>query len=409
MKSHYRRLMRRGKPLAFAGALLTGLALTLPGCLGTRTVLDTAKRHAYLYVGNLADKTISQYRIEDNGSLTPLPIRSVPTRDKPLNIVINPAQTIAYVAEGSQIEAFTLHADGTIASLGTQSDAGEQAGLSSDNGVSAMTITHDGKNVYAIDRLKGSSLLLEYTVNANGSLTRLGQTPLGNFPNSVLESDGDVYVTDNLDNTLTVFRVNSYGGLTPLSPSIYTTGIKPIRVIEDPRYRTIYVSCQEANNGTGSLNSYSSAVNGQSADIGPQLKNTAITQGTPVSITALPYGTDGALLFTPNKQISTVSSFNSNFTTGALTPLSPSQFTTGNAPVDAVVDPTGKYLYALSALDAGIYTYAVNTQGTPSVQIVGGGATPTGRNPFSIAVADVGLAASAHSSSTAGDIHAHVN
>lgn len=402
-------------------ALLCGVTTGLMGLMGCPAPIETPAGTSFLYVGSLRDRAITTYRIGSSGALTPLDAPPTSTRDTPLQIAISANQKVAYVAEGSQIQPFTLGPTGTMTPLASVSvTTGVSATQPTNNGVSALTADTktSGGHLYAISNVSNASSLLIYKINADGTLTAGGTKPLGSLPNSIAQDDGYVYVTDNLDNTLSVFA-KSGDDLNPLSPATYTTQERPIRVVYGHNSGRVYVSCQgSSGTGTGSLMMFRQAKLGA----GPTPIGRVGTQGFPVGLAAIntqayatglstllsTTATGRTLLFTPNLQASTVSAFVTAADTENVTPLSTPLFSTGSAPVDAVGSPDGKYLYVISALENSVYAYDLTTAETTGVTPL---SVPqkTGRNPFCMASASVGLTASSNpTSSTTGDLHAHV-
>ena len=112
------------------------------------------------------------------------------------------------------------------------------------------------------------------------------------------------YVTNLLDNTVSIYTVNPCtGNLTPTTPDTIPTGNGPFGMAVDPSAKFAYV-----------INVYDS----------------------------------------------TVSMYTVNSSTGNLTPTTPPTIATGVTPEDVIVDPSGKFVYVTSRNNNTVSMYTIN-------------------------------------------------
>ncbi len=88
-----------------------------------------------------------------------------------------------------------------------------------------------------------------------------------------------------------------------------------------------------------------------------------------------------------------VAAFSIDSSTGALTPVVGSPFTTGNGPLSVAVDQSGKYLYTANSFDNTISAFAIDA-GTGALTSVSGSPFATGAVggfPFALALDPAGM------------------
>lgn len=167
-----------------------------------------------------------------------------------------------------------------------------------------------------------------YSINSDGSLTSLSGSPFtfqggasGGTPNTpyaiaINPNGGYLYITDNSENTVTVYSYDPGSGALSEVGNPYLVGKIPESVTVDPTGQFLYV----ANSGDG-----------------------------------------------------TVSGFTINASTGALTPMSGSPFTTGggasSTPTAVAIEPSGQYAYVANG-DASTITVFSITPGSGILSVL---------------------------------------
>ncbi len=341
------------------------------------------------------------------------------------------------------IAAFAKHRDGTLTPLagspfniggaGTGTPVGSQG---------AVQVTADGRFLIAVDA--GSSQISVARIHGNGSLTKVGSSPVWSFgiaPVSVAVHDHLVYVA-NLGNgttgaNYTGFRLNRWGRLTHLKNStvwlpatanpgdilfnssghhlvgveVGTTDpstflIDSFMVRRDGRLRAapgspfpaeapgpfgsefspthphrLYVSNAHGPAGAGSVSAFAVSNNGTLSSLGGSPYPNGQTAPCWVEISH-----DGHYLFTVDTGSTTLSSYRIQ-ADQSLRYLSSTAFKSGPGirPFDARLDPAGTHLYVV---DEAVATVSIfNVHGGNLDELAGSpAALPSGAAPFGIVV-----------------------
>jgi len=273
------------------------------------------------------------------------------------------------------------------------------AGLSLSCGSSSHSTSGPNHNAYVTLPARGSVLLLHIS-GATGAITLGAETPqvLATTPTGIalLPSKKFLYAVNSFANTISIFKVASDGTLALTGTPTPAGGSSPNAAVIDPSGKYLLVTNNLSNNvsvfsidaGSGALSLVGSPVpaNANPAEIlilpsgkfvyvtNPGIgmvtaftfSNGVLTQllTSPVSSGAGAFGlaVDGSERFlyvanpaasNPSPFTSTtgnISGFNIDPSTGALTPIlgSPFTATNGNGPSAVTVDPSGKFVYAVT-------------------------------------------------------------
>jgi len=222
-----------------------------------------------------------------------------------------------------------------------------------------------------------------YKVNPDGTLTLTG-TPIqaGNGPNvAVIDPSGSfLLVTNNFSDNISVYSINSSSGaLTQVANSPFPASSNPTDIAFTPSGNFVYVT----NPGIGMVTGFSFS-NGQLTPI----PNTPVKSGAGANALAV-YGNDQYLYVAnptainpaPNTLTTgNISAFNIDPTTGELTPVTGSPFTSsaGSGPSALTITPNGQFLYAVTpGTSFSIWCFAIDA--------LNGQLTATTNSPFSLA------------------------
>ena len=271
-----------------------------------------------------------------------------------------------YVAQGSQIEAFSIN--GTTGALTALTGS---PFASSNPEASSMSTDPAGKFVF----LSGANdnQVTVFSVNQkDGSLTTVGSFPTGFFA-AEATTDGlgkFLYVTaGNLGGEVAVYSIGSTGSLTPISGSPFPISIAQLEAEPTGKF-LLGVTGNGANNGfTNDDNIYVFSINQSTGAITPVTGSPFRTTFTPATLTVHPSGT---FVYTFNQTVvgtSPTEGFQFNTATGAVTPLSSSPFTTLTAPA-GMFDQSGTFLFmhpgtSLSVASVNTTTGALSSIATP--------------------------------------------
>lgn len=302
-----------------SGILLTGalfLLLSIGGC-GFGFGGGSSTHLAYVATG----EGIFAYRI-DNNSGTSTTIFSAPfvVGNSPSAIVITPSNQFAYV---------TNQRDNTISELKVDTTSGTLTEVQprTITGVSPGVMIMDPSGSFLFVGDQGSNDIEVFSIGSSGALKLVSTTPLGSSPSSLVLSSSGSLLFAAVPNfkAIYVFSVSS-GTLTPVnSPFLVSNGLASVNI--DPT---------------------------------------------------------GSFLYAPDPATDTITGFAIN--SGALTPLPGSPYgstVSGNlltAPVDVIVDPTGKFLYAANFGTSTVSGFTVAANGDLTVLVTAAGSAGTNPN-----------------------------
>jgi 6-phosphogluconolactonase len=333
-----------------AVALFALLAST--GC--GRYISGVAPANTYVYAaqaGPLNDiGDTAQFNMANDGTLIPLNPATVIAGGVPdyfsSSVNVNPAGTYLFAenADSETTSEYQITGNGTIALNATMSF-----------GSFSMAFTHNGQ--LAIVTNTGG--VNSYSVSSSGNFALINTVPANEGSVAVDLSGRFAYVVSESDSTISEYTISASGVLAPLQPNnTVSTASLPFSIAISPGgflYSVDY--------GVGTITEYSIDVN-----TGALTRETSFPTG---SASGPPGGSEprwisfdptGAFAYVANVSDNTVSQFTVHATTGALTRNGP-DVVTGVLPLQAVVDPSGKFVY--TADNGGtISQFTVNSDGT---------------------------------------------
>ena len=253
-------------------------------------------------------------------------------------------------------------------------------------GTSPQSVTVDPSGKFAYVANYGSNTVSGYKINnATGALDPIGSSPTGTNPYSVtIDPSGKfVYVANFGAASVSAYTIDgTTGALTQIDADSGTPGVQnfpsgsqPLSVIIDASGKFAFtatnggqVSAYTINPGTGALTSAGTVTTGEA------MRSVAVDpSGKYVYVAAtLNFGH--------------VLAYSVNATTGALSPVAGSPFSTGNFPIAVAVDPSGKFVYVANYSSASVSQFSIDpgTGALNSMGAVGVGANPSSRHgrPF---------------------------
>lgn len=288
--------------------------------------------------------------------------KAVPTGTQPTAMILNPGQTVGYVADfgSNDIATFSIANDGSLSAGSTtalKAPAMRPFALAMDPGGKFLFVADQGdatqsKNCTTQDpafpanctsgisvfTVSGSSLteipgspfpLLTsaqaFTYSAPISPTALAVSNQGNY----------LYVTDVNNNIVVGFSFDSSAGtLTQLPNTPVVVGIAPSAVASPAVGAFLYVANATSNNITG-------------FSIDPTTGILTVAPGSPYAtgVSPISFSTlstqDLNYIYSIDSQSNQVSGFSINAVTGQLKPLSPANVSTGSIPVAATIRSDG--------------------------------------------------------------------
>ncbi len=207
----------------------------------TPNVVTVDPTGRFAYVANFGDNpgsggtqgtTVSQYLIDaTTGALTPN--GTATTGLNPYSIAIDPTGQYAYVTNqgAGTVSQFTINANGTLSALGTPVATGSKP--------YQVTIDPTGKYVYVANLADAGTVggVSQYTISGTGELvpmspalvstTTAGNGLGGAIGVAVNPAGTYAYVTNLFDKTITRFSIGGTGALTPVVEAAQITGTTP--------------------------------------------------------------------------------------------------------------------------------------------------------------------------------------
>jgi 6-phosphogluconolactonase len=219
-----------------------------------------------------------------------------------------------------------------------------------------------------------------FNVGSDGSLTLSGTpTPAGQGPDAAVIDPSGKYllVTNNFSNDISVFSIDTSTGALSQVGSTVPANTDPSEILITPSGKFVYVT----NPGQGTVTAFTFS-NGALGKV----PNSPIFSG--LGAIGLAVDSSGRFLYVanaaaPNSSVPSqgnISGFNIDPNTGALTPILGSPFTSSNGrgPSALTVDPSGRFVYAITSESSySIWCFAI----TPT----NGQLTAVTNSPFSLA------------------------
>lgn len=336
---------------------------------GTSTITVMRRTPAFLYAANIATNTISGFAVNPaSGVLDPLSGSPFPTPTGDTSIAVDRNFKYLYAADFNlnQISAFSVNSDGSLSALmGTPFPAG--------NGPVSV-VTHPTADFLYVSN-QGSGEVTTYIIDPE--LTKSSSVAIGNGPLfGTMTSDGArFYQTVSALAQIYAFSVDAAkGSLTPVSGSPFSTGFFPRTIAIDPAGKFLYVTISSSFKGT-STSVYAYTIDAAAGGL------TAIS-GSPFSTGENPVSAavdvSGRFLFIANNANTangnSVSAFSIDPGTGALTAVPGSPFAASPFPLFVATDPSGQYVYVGLDSSPGIAAFVVNQKT--------GALTPMAGSPF---------------------------
>ncbi len=256
----------------------------------------------------------------------------------------------AYVTLPARGSVLLLHINGATGAI----TLGAETPQVQNTTPTGIALLPSKKLLYAINSNSHANTISIFKVASDGTLALSGTpTPVrGSSPNAAVIASGKyLLVTNNLTNTVSVFSIDAgSGALSELAGSPFDANANPAEILITPSGKFVYVT----NPGIGMITAFS-------------FSNGVLTKvpGSPFS--SVPGGGGGAFglavdgserfLYVanpsasnppPSSTIGNISGFNIDPSTGALSTIVGSPFTStvGSGPRAITVDPSGRFVYA---------------------------------------------------------------
>jgi len=260
----------------------------------------------------------------------------------------------AYVTLPARGSVLLLHINGASGAITLGAET-PQVQNTSPTGIALLP---SKKFLYAVNSSSFADSISIFNVASDGTLALSGTpTPAGAGPNdAVIDPSGKyLLVTNNFGNNVSVYSIDaSSGALSEVAGSPFPANSSPAEILITPSGKFVYVT----NPGIGMVTAFSFSTSDGKLT---QVPGAPGVPGSPYSSGAGAFGlaVDGSekFLYVANPSASNpfssttgnISGFNID-PTGALTPIlgSPFTATNGKGPSAITVDPSGKFVYAVT-------------------------------------------------------------
>jgi 6-phosphogluconolactonase (cycloisomerase 2 family) len=334
---------------------VAGSPFTLGETANLHSIVITPSGKFIYVVGDNPTGTIAALSIDAaTGAVTPVTGSPFATGDNPEFATIAPNGTLLYVTNNGSGEVWTysIADDGTLALLNRAraQQGGEQVAL----GGGSASVTYTPKFAYVANQ--GSSTVASsisaYTINAqNGKLSVVSGSPFpdgaaGTFAlaNSVaVDPSGRFAYVANGAGSVAEYTIDpSSGALAAIPGSPLTVGSTPTAVAVDPSGRFVYVT----NGGSDGPFVSAYAINTSTGALTP-ISGSPFPAAGAVSVTVDP---SGQFVYVASgfsvEGSGNISAFTINPSTGALTAVAGSPFSSGvHGPGAVAVDPSGRFAF----------------------------------------------------------------
>jgi 6-phosphogluconolactonase (cycloisomerase 2 family) len=343
----------------------------------------------YVFVTNSTDGTVSTF-LEDptTGALTSVSVATAGTTPGP--IVVHPSGKYLYVINQGDGKIQTFYIDKTTGALTT-------IGVPLTSGTRSVTVDPSGKFAYTVQY--GTSpvpAVYMYTIDGTTGIlipttpTSVSISATGNFGPiniAVNPTSTYAYVSNNHDNVIDVFSINSTTGVLSSSSSLNPAsnnnlGPKNVTGLTmDPSGKFVYgannqtpagMDTYSVNQSTGALSRSSFVGDSGTSGLGGVGPSAGVLDST------------GTCLYVAGGNVSSVYAFSVNTNTGVLTHLSSSPYS-GPSKLP-VVDPQDKFVYVIGPNNA-ISMYSKDS--TCALTALNSATVSTGAAPFGIAAVKI--------------------
>ncbi len=220
------------------------------------------------------------------------------------------------------------------------------------NGVSTLETQHLKPQfiyslgaIYCINPMTGDPIQIHGPIGDEGiDQASITITPTGTYAYVANQRHGGSILAYHIDATT--------GDLTPVPGSPFAKGIVPVSVAVNPAGTFAYVANPGDGRSNGSLSAYN--INATTGALTPVPGSPFATGNIPVSVTVNPAGTFAYVANENHGSNGSISAYRIDAATGALTPVPGSPFATGILPVSVTVNPAGTFAYVANQGDFSI-------------------------------------------------------
>jgi len=314
--------------------------------------------HHTAYVALPSSNAVAGFYVDDHtGVFTSMPKSPYAGGSGPASVVVHPSNKFVYASNGVEntISLFTVDSkSGALTEALPRTPTGAQP--------LHLAITSDGSLLFC-SNTSGNSISVYSIDSSTGVLTQASGSPATTFsPSSILlsRSGSTLYVANSNASEVSAFSYTSSGALTPVAGSPFRTGASPGGLATDPNGKFLYV----ANKNETTFSGFTIASNGSlTAMVGSPfqltLGTTNVTTSTPVSMVI---DLSGKYLYAVVVNPLDIYGYTFDPNTGLPAMITGSPFTSsGTGPGCAVADTKGEFIYVCNQTANTISLFDVDT------------------------------------------------
>ena len=356
---------------ADTGALTTINDLAIGGANARPMVMNDDG--TVVYVADRNTDTISIFGIDTStGTLTSM--GSVSTGQYPTDLEIHPNGTLLYSVnrDDRTVSVFPINTDG---SLGSESTAYNETSTN----MTSLAFTPSGDYAY-LTLAESSGVVKRFSVNTtSGALNyQTSTTSVGDRPQRIRLNAAGTYayiVTLGSSNNVRVYSVAASDG-TLSTNAVQTTsaGSDPDNMMLAPDGGALYVG----NSNTSDVSIFTIGTDGKLSVVDSVRTRTGV-RGIAIKAGSGTVSYAAKHLYVPSPDDSAVNAYDVDATSGDLG--TPTMTTVGTGPKQIAFDPSGAYAYVVNSDSSDIYTFTVdNATGALSANGISSIAAVTGIN-----------------------------
>ena len=318
----------------------------------------------FAYVPNSGDHSVSQLKVNANGTLMLVSTLMMKTEDYPTGFVLDPTGNFAYVGnEGSNTLA--QYSVGENGNLSVAPVATIQGMFSPKN----IVFSPSGKTAYVVHNTSIQGAISQFTVGTNGNLVphTVPTVTTGGYANKILfDATGKfAYIANQNESTVSIYAIEADGNLSFIGLVDEKTFVIESMAL-DPAGKNLYI----VNGNINSIVQYSIGTDGR------------LTFVDRLPETLDMYLTD--IAFHPSGKYAYVTNIAGNGsvreyeigTNGIIARNLVKIYATESGPREITIDPIGKYIYVANAYAGSISQFVIEPNGdltamTPAVVKVG--------------------------------------
>jgi 6-phosphogluconolactonase len=373
--------MRTSRPSTHLVCLVGLLGLGSLSCGGSSEVrplgdpcdVSASGPVSFVYTANSNSDSVSGFMLIPDGHLCPIAGSPAATGRDPIAMAVAPSKRVLYVAnDGSRdITGYTIAPQGTLTKLAASAATGATP--------SAVAVHPSGTYLYATCSLCGPGLWA-YRIGASGDLSPIAGSPID--VGDTIARDVQVHPSGRflyvaIPEAVAAFAIGDQGGLTPVPGSPFPAD-EAAYLAMDPLGRFLFVPVSD----------YKVPLTSDAVWVFAVGSDGALTQVAKFPLSDVDSPTDAVV--DPSGRFLYVAAHRSGRilglgfdSAGTLTPVPGSPFAVGSQPMSVAVDPSGRFVCTVDRVRNSVSSYEMGSNGSLTLR----DARVTGLYPQAVAIA----------------------